>query len=317
MWTFGGDVYAYNMLTGGLKWEYHTPSSGYESPYGSNPLWTYTVGTVADGKFFIPEGHAYSPPLFRKAQQLALNTTDGSVVWSIDAFDTTCAPAISDGIMVTLNSYDNQIYAYGKGASKVTVTAPDTSQPLGKAVLVQGTVTDISTGTQQEAVATNFPNGLPCISDESMTDWMEYVYMQQPCPENAEGVEVVITTYDPNGNTYELGRTTTDTNGNFGCVVDPPVAGTYKIIATFEGSESYYRSSATKYINVEEAPAPAQPIEPEARANEPAAPEEPTEPEPTEPAEAPFITTEIAIIIAVAVVAVIGVAAYWVLRKRK
>jgi hypothetical protein len=77
---------------------------------------------------------------------------------------------------------------------------------------------------------------------------------------------------------------------------------------------------------VEEAPSPAQSIEPEAPeepteksiglgtlAEEPAAPEEPTE-----PVEAPlFSTTDLAIIVAAAGAAVIGVAAYWALRKRK
>ena len=77
-----------------LKWHYHTPSGGYESPYGVEPLWTFTVGTVADGKLFVPEGHMYSPPLFHDAQQLALNITNGQVVWSIDAFDVTSGPAI-------------------------------------------------------------------------------------------------------------------------------------------------------------------------------------------------------------------------------
>ena len=30
----------------------------------------FSVGTVADGKLFVPEGHMYSPPLFHNAQQL-------------------------------------------------------------------------------------------------------------------------------------------------------------------------------------------------------------------------------------------------------
>jgi hypothetical protein len=152
--------------------------------------------------------------------------------------------------------------------------------------------------------------------------------MQKPMLEDAEGVEVIITTLDPNGNTYEIGRTTSSDRGTFGCDVDLPVTGVYKIIATFEGSESYYGSSAETYVVVEEATSAAQPIEPEAPAEEPAAPEEPTEPEPTvpeeptepeptEPAEAPLITTELAIIAAVAIAAVIGIAAYWQLRKRK
>ena len=58
--------------------------------------------------------------------------------------------------------------------------------------------------------------------------------------------------------------------------------------------------------------------EDEAVEEEPAAAEETTEPAVEEPAaEAPFITTEIAILIAVVVAAIIGIVAYWALRKRK
>ena len=141
LWTYGGDVYAFNILTGNILWQYHTPPGGYESPYGIEPLWTFTVGTVADGKLFVPEGHMYSPPLFRYAQQLALNITDGSVVWSIDAFDVTSAPAISDGVMTTLNAYDNQIYAYGMGPSALTVAAPSVGVTTSTPVTITGTVT--------------------------------------------------------------------------------------------------------------------------------------------------------------------------------
>jgi hypothetical protein len=286
IWLFGGDVYSYNSNTGVLNWEYHTPSIGYESPYGVPPLWTFTVGTIADGKLFVPEGHMYSPPLFHKAQQLALNLTTGEVVWSIDAFDVTSGPAISDGIMVTLNAYDNQIYAYGKGPTKATVTAPDSAYAIGTPIVIKGTVTDISSGTQQDAVAANFPNGLPCIADESMSDWMEYVYMQQPRPINATGVKVVLSVLDPNNNSYEVGTTTSNTDGTFGLMFDPEVPGMYTVIATFEGSESYYSSYATTYLYVTEAPLPA------------ATPEPLTLP----PTESYVVGTGIAIIIAVAIV---------------
>jgi len=134
-----------------------------------------------------------------------------------------------------------------------------------------------------------------------MDDWMEYLYHERPIPTDAEGVEVVLETFDPNGNTHEIGRTNTDISGGFGLSFTPQIAGDYKITATFEGSESYASSMDITYLVVTEAPSPAQPIEPE----------------PTEPTEAPFITTEIAIIIAVVIVAVIGVVAYWALRKRK
>ena len=198
-------------LTGALKWQYHTPSGGYESPYGVEPLWTFSVGTVADGKLFVPEGHMYSPPLFHNAQQLALNITDGTEVWSIDAFDVTSAPAISDGIMTTLNAYDNQIYAWGKGPSAMTVEV----QPFDSAIVIRGTLVDNSAGTKQQAPAANFPNGLPCVSDASQKGWMEYVYMQQPCPTDVIGVPVDISVLDSNGNYRSIGSTTSDGSGMF------------------------------------------------------------------------------------------------------
>jgi hypothetical protein len=253
-WTYGGDVYAIEMATGKFLWEYHSPPGGYESPYGVEPLWTFTVGTVADGKLFLPEGHMYSPPLFHNAQQLAINITDGSVVWSMDAFDVTSAPAISDGIMTTLNAYDNQIYTWGKGPTQMTVEV----QPFDSAMVIRGTIMDISAGTKQEAQAANFPNGLPCVSDESMTPWMEFVYMQQPCPTNATGVPITISVLDSNGNFRQIGSTTSDGSGMFTYTWKPDITGDYTVVASFAGSESYYSTSAeTSFTVVESAPTTA------------------------------------------------------------
>jgi hypothetical protein len=284
--------------------------------------------------------------LWRGPNLRCINATDGTEVWSILFWGAGMAPtdpsnvAMADGILVGLNYFDNELYAFGKGPSATTVEAPMTAIPLGEGVVIRGTVTDDTpTGRRNTNDMFEFTlKGTPAISDEDMGAWMEYMFMQQAKPKDVKGVEVVITTLDPNGNTYELGRTTSDENGEFGCVVDTPVPGKYKIIATFEGSAAYGPSSASTYLWVEEAPSPAVPIEPEApeepteeptapeepteptapeEPTEPEEPEEPTEPEPTEPTEAPFITTEVAIIVAVAVVAVIGIVAYWVLKKRK
>jgi hypothetical protein len=242
-YDFGGHVSAYKLQTGEKLWSWNTGSSGYETPYGVWTLWTFSCGTVADGKFFCPEGHMYSPPLYHGAQQLALNTTTGKPVWSILSFDVTSAPAIADGYMMTLNAYDNQIYCYGKGQTITTVTAPLTSAVQGHSVTITGSVTDQSPGAK----------GTPAISDENMTDWMEYTYMQQPKPENVFGVKVTLTAIDPNGNTQNIGVATADSNGNYGIMWTPPVKGLYKIKATFNGSESYFGSDATTYMGLEAA----------------------------------------------------------------
>jgi len=337
--SYSGIVYCYDLKNGTLLWTYNSPA-GLAAPW---PNWPLGIGVIADEKVYLfTTEHSADAPHWVGVQMHCIDAFTGDEIWTIDGYGTQGGIVIADGYLVYLNLYEMQVYCVGKGPSATTVTGPDTTIPLGEEVLIKGIVTDVSAGTKQDEQAARFPNGVPVMSDEYQDEWMEYVYMQKPCPENAEGVEVVITTLDPNGNTYELGRTTTSLSGTFGYTIDPPVPGLYKIMATFEGSDSYYSSYAETYINVGEAPSPAQTIEPEPTEPEPTEPEptepeptepeptepkptepeptepEPTEPEPTEPTEAPlFSTTDLAIIAAVAVAVVIGITAYWKLRKRK
>ncbi|HMK94100.1 MAG TPA: PQQ-binding-like beta-propeller repeat protein [Candidatus Limnocylindrales bacterium] len=249
VWGVGGDVWSVNILTGAINWHYSTGPTGLETPYADWPLWVFGVGTVADGKLYIPEGHEYSPPVFHGAQQLCLNITNGKPIWSIEAFDVTDPPAIADGIMTVLNSYDNQIYAYGKGPTATTVTAPDIDVTTATPVTITGTVMDISSGSQQQVVAANFPHGLPCVSDASMTQFMEAVYEQQPMPTNLTGVPITIYVTDSNHNCYPIGTTTTDpSTGTYGLTWTPIIPGNYTVTATFAGTQSYYGSTATTYF---------------------------------------------------------------------
>ena len=73
---------------------------------------------------------------------------------------------------------------------------------------------DISAGTKQTEQAGDFPNGVPCAADSIMTQWMGYVYQQQPGPTNFVGVPVTIGVTDSNHNTYIIGTTTTDESGS-------------------------------------------------------------------------------------------------------
>jgi hypothetical protein len=111
-------------------------------------------------------------------------------------------------------------------------------------VVISGTVSDISAGSEQQAVAANFPNGLPCVSDESMTGWMKYVYMQQPLPATVTGVPVMINVLDANNNYRTIGTTVSDGSGFFSYSWTPDVPGKYTVVAIFEGSESYYPSNS-------------------------------------------------------------------------
>jgi hypothetical protein len=89
---------------------------------------------------------------------------------------------MADGYTNWFNGYDNQIYSVGRRSSVTTVTAPNVVAAFGEPVVIQGTVMDISAGTKQNEQAARFPNGVPAVSDDSMKDWMGYVYQQKPRP---------------------------------------------------------------------------------------------------------------------------------------
>ena len=247
-WDLGGYAHSINITTGAINWTFQTGSSGANTLEGDWPFWVYRTATVAGGELFVPVGRAYVPPMFPGAQLYALNATTGNLVWTISGMFVMNCPAVSDGIMVTPNAYDNQIYAFGMGPSKTTVEAPNPVTSVGSPIVIQGTVTDISAGSQQNAVAANFPNGLPCVSDASMTQFMEAVYEQQPMPTNITGVPVTLSVTDSNHNTYDIGTTTTNALGTYGLTWTPIIAGNFTVTATFAGTQSYYGSSASTYF---------------------------------------------------------------------
>jgi len=249
----GGDIWCVNMLNGDVIWYTNTTvltgPSGTETPYGIWPLWVQYNGVWAgqNGLIYLSEGHEYSPPLFHGSQQLCLNATNGDLVWSSLGFDDT-GGEVSYGILTTYNSYDAQIYAYGQGPSQTTVSAPDIGVTTATPITITGTVMDVSAGASQQAVKAEFPNGVPCVSDASQTQWMEYVYEQQPEPTNVTGVTVYFTDIDPNGNSYTIGNAVTDSSGVYSFVWTPPIQGSYKIIATFDNTGAYYGSCAETAI---------------------------------------------------------------------
>jgi outer membrane protein assembly factor BamB len=294
--AYDGKIHAFDITTGDSLWEFWTGSSGFETPYGTYPLGSGTFA-VADGKIYAATGeHSPCSPMWRGGRIYAVDAYSGKGIWNLTGWWQN--PAVADGYLTAFNNYDSHVYCIGKGLTSTTVSVQNDVIADGNSVIIKGTVTDQSPGDTCLGVPAA---GTPAISDEDMTEWMEYLYMQQPYPEDATGVKVHLAAIDPNGNLQEIGNSITDLNGNFGKMWSPDIPGEYKIIATFEGSKSYYSSEATTYIAVTEAPSPAQPIEPE----------------PTEPAEAPFITTEVAILLAAVIVAVTVIVGFWFIRKRK
>jgi len=259
----GGSVYVYDVKNGTRLWTYTFVDRYHEFLFGNN--WFIYSAFIADGKlYFNYAEHSPGDPKERGSQMVCIDAETGEELWKLNYYGTVWGgkPVIGDSIIACLNSYDSRVYAIGKGPSATTVSASPEISVHGSKVLVKGMVTDISPGTDDVALKKRFPNGVPAVADESMSAWMEYVYMQFPCPANVTGVEVIIEVLDPNNNYYEVARATTDGTGFYSATFDPPVPGKYTIIASFAGSKAYYGSHAETAIFVEDAPQPTPPPTP-------------------------------------------------------
>jgi len=256
---YGGVVTAYNITTGKLLWNYTATNIGSESPYGNYPT---VVGAIADGKVYIVSGeHSATQPMWRGAQIRCLNATTGAEMWKLTHFvmdNNDHFLSVASGYIVAPNDYDGQLYCIGKGPSATTVSTPLNGVSMGSSFTITGTVTDQSPGTKNPSQQAIFPNGVPAVSDASQQGFMEYLYEQQAKPTNITGVPVRIDVIDPNGNYVNLGDATSSGSGYYNFEVKPDMLsagpGTYTVIATFTGSDSYGSSSAESAFTINPAP---------------------------------------------------------------
>ncbi len=242
---YGGILYCYDTNTGDLLWSYgnggagNSTNSGLDTPWGNYPIYPCAF---ADGKVFVyTTEHSPNAPPYKGARMRAIDATTGKEVWTVLSWSSSASP-IADGFMVYLNLYDYQVYSIGRGPSAITVETPLTAITQGQSIMIEGTVTDQTPSSEAKDT--------PAMSDESMADWMAYLYMQKPMPINATGVPVKLTAVDPNGNTIDIGVVTSDNTGMFMKMYQPQIPGEYKIVATFEGSESYWPSFAESALGV-------------------------------------------------------------------
>jgi hypothetical protein len=253
-----GVVNAYDAKTGVHKWSYNFTDPYTEQLFSSQ--WPTPITFIVDGKIYLfTQEHSANTPIARGAPAACINATTGEEIWRIDGLRMGSRwggqPIIGDSIIAGFSSYDNKVVAVGRGPTQTTVNAPDISVPFNTPVTIKGTVNDISPGTQDDAIKLRFPSGVAAVSDSSQSEWMKYVYMQFPRP-MAEGVEVSFTVIDSNNNSYEVGKTTTDSSGSYAFVWTPDIAGKYTIIANFVGSKAYWPSYAETAMNVLEQPTP-------------------------------------------------------------
>ncbi len=256
--SMGGVCYCYSDTTGQVLWTYGNGPIGSDnstaslsSPYGEYP---FASGPISGNGlvYLMTNEHTVTDPIYKGALLYAVNATTGQLIWELPCFGSQASPALADGYTTFLNGYDMQIYTTGRGPSATTVQAPQTAITAGTNVVIQGTVMDTSAGTQQTEQKADFPNGVPCASDASMTPWMSYVYQQQAAPTNFTGVTVTLTATDPNGNFITLGTATTNEKGLYYYSWTPPaIPGNYLVTATFSGTNGYWGSSAQTDMTVQ------------------------------------------------------------------
>ncbi|MFC1487320.1 PQQ-binding-like beta-propeller repeat protein [Thermoproteota archaeon] len=329
-------IYAFDWDDGSVVWKYEAPASSvYETPYRNEDGTTvYSFDSnawIADGKLYTMNNeHTPTPPITRGWGVHCVDAFTGELVWNIQGVWEWGGPGpIADGYL-TVGSSDGYMYVFGKGESETTVTAPDLAVELGRPFTIKGTVLDMSPGQP----------GTPCVSSDSMQTQMQYVHMQVPIDgtwhdETITGIPVMLTALGEDGSYVDIGTVTSDGySGTFGKAWTPTEEGTYKIIASFEGDNSYGSSSAATWVTVGPAPSPGPQGEPgptgapgptgSTGTQGPAGPTGTTGPEGPEgdpgpqgpAAEAALITPEIALIAAVVISAIIGLAIYWILRKK-
>jgi hypothetical protein len=251
--SLGGIVYCYDIQTGETEWTYPIEDYYQEFLFANN--WWGKPVFIADGKIYL--GHTeHSPidPRPRGAPFVCLDAYTGELIFRADnLFRSTRwggRAIIGDSIMATQDTYDQRIYAVGKGPSALTVAKTGTVAEKGSAYTIEGTVMDVSPGTQDDTMKLRFPYGVPAVSDASQSAWMLYVYKNFERPTDTTGVPIKIEVMTPSGQYQNLGTTTSDAYGNWAFGICPEEAGTYMIIATFEGSEAYYGATQTGYLTV-------------------------------------------------------------------
>ena len=253
----GGVIYCYDLTNGTVLWTYAADDPYQEYLFANN--WWQFFWYITDGKLYSAHmEHSAIEPMPRGAPFLCLDAETGDVIWRADGLFRSTRwggrGIIGDSVMVSFDTYDNRLYGVGKGPSALNVEMTTDVTTQGSSIMVKGKVTDVSPGTEDLKLRLRFPNGVPAVADESMSQWMLYVYKQFACPTDVKGVDVFVSITDPNGDFYSE-TVTADGSGAFSMTWAPSIVGVYQVTVLFQGSASYYPSWATTSFVVDPTPA--------------------------------------------------------------
>jgi hypothetical protein len=254
--AYDGYVYAYNADDGTLEWKFYSGDAGLDTGRGVWPWWANPA--ITSDKVYASTGeHTFTNPRYMGNRMYCIDDNTGQEIWSIAG--SWGGKSVGENKLLAYSDYTGEMFCFGRGPTATTVTAPENVVQKGIQVLIKGSVTDQSPATKSGEVAVRFPEGVPAVSENVMSEYMEYLYMQRPIPADIEGVTVKLTAVDPNGNTQAIGTVTTDSAGMFKKLWMPPVEGEYTVHATFDGSTSYWPSKGQTAFGIGPAPEPTPP----------------------------------------------------------
>ncbi|HLN46137.1 MAG TPA: PQQ-binding-like beta-propeller repeat protein [Candidatus Sulfotelmatobacter sp.] len=237
-----GTMAALSLATGQQVWR----SKAFASTEYPNNAVPFVYGcTLVGGNLYGYGGYSLGygiNPIPRQAMLVCINATTGDVSWTLNGG--VYPSAAANGYIVGAGTYDGNMYCVGKGKTQTTINAPLTTVTAGTSVLIQGTVMDMSPASANT----------PAISDEDMSEWMDYLHMQNATllnnPPKPNGVTVRLAAVDSNGDVIDIGTVTSDSGGLFKKTWTPPSEGEYTVYATFDGSNSYYGSYAETGLSI-------------------------------------------------------------------
>ena len=292
-----GTMAALSLATGDTVWR-SEPIPSTEYPNNAVP---FVCGMVmVGGNIYGYAGYSILyqiDPMPRFGMMVCVDAATGNIKYTLNGGVYPMGAA--NGYVIADGLYDENIYCIGKGPTKTTVSAPDIAVPKGTAITIKGSVLDMSPISEDYTSQVRFPNGVPAVADEDMSEFMDYLCMQNSTllnnPPTPDGVPVDLFVVKPDGAEEWITTVNSDSDGIYSYMYVPPAEGSYKVVAKFAGSESYWPSMAKTTFGVTPAASAGGSLE----------------------AEQPLISTELTIAIAIIAVAIIVAVAYLAFRRRK
>ncbi len=241
-----GTISALSLATGKEVWR----SKAFPSTEYPNNAVPYVQGMImVGGNIYAYAGYSIGyliDPIPRQAMLVCVNATTGDITWNLNGG--VFPEGAANGYVTGSGIYDGNMYCIGKGQTSTSVIIQNDVIANGATVLIKGNVLD-----QSPAQA-----GTPAVADSSMSEWMDYLNMQNATllnnPPKPDGVTVRLAAVGSSGDVIDIGTVTSNSDGSYKKTWTPPTEGEYTIYATFDGSNSYYGSYAQTALSVTKAP---------------------------------------------------------------